>query len=252
MAIELQDASATLPKSMIWSTVLNGAFGWVLVITLCFCLGDLDDALATPTGYLFVETFYNATGSIPATTAMAGIVLFMSISSCLTTVATASRQLYAFSRDQGVPFSPWPSRVVYDIPVNATFVTLFITTVLSLINLGSATALNIITSLGTVALLSSYICSIGCMVWRRSTGNPLPDSKFKLGKLGLPINIVSLAVLVLFFVLDFFPTAPSPDAASMNWSIWIYGVVIIFSLVYFFVIGKHHYVGPVEYVRKLE
>lgn len=76
MRVELQDASATLPKCMIWSTVFNGALGWIMVITLCFCLGDLDAALATPTGYPFIEIFYNATGSIAATTAMASFVLF--------------------------------------------------------------------------------------------------------------------------------------------------------------------------------
>lgn len=237
---------------MIWSTVLNGALGWITVITLCFCLGDLDAALATPTGYPFIEVFYNATGSIPATTAMTAIILFMTSSSCLTNLATASRQLYAFSRDRALPFSPWLSKVVYKIPVNAIFVTLFFTTILSLINIGSAAALNIISSLGTVALLSSYICSIGCVAWRRISGNPLPRSKFSLGKWGLPINIISLALLCLFFVLAFFPSAPNPDTVSMNWSILVYGVVIIFSLIYFYFWGRHQYVGPVEYVRKLD
>lgn len=249
---ELQDASATLPKCMILSTIINGALGWITVITLCFCLGDLDAALATPTGYPFIEVFYNAIGSIPATTAMAAIILFLTTSSCFTNLANASRQLYAFSRDRALPFSPWLSKVVYDIPVNAIFVTFFFTIILSLINIGSAAALNIISSLGTAALLSSYIGSIGCMVWRRVSGNPLPKSKFSLGKWGLPINIVSLALLILFFVLAFFPSAPNPDIASMNWSILVYGAVILFCMVYFYFRGRHRYVGPVEYVMKLD
>lgn len=38
----------------------------------------------------------------------------------------------------------------------------------------------------------------------------------------------------------------------MNWNILIYGFVVVFSLVYYVLYGKKQYVGPVEYVRKLE
>jgi uncharacterized ParB-like nuclease family protein len=37
----------------------------------------------------------------------------------------------------------------------------------------------------------------------------------------------------------------------MNWNILIYGVVVLFSLVYYAFSGTHRYVGPVEYARKL-
>lgn len=103
-----------------------------------------------------------------------------------------------------------------------------------------------------VAFLSSYVCSIGCVTWRRTTTLPLPRSKFRLGKLGLPINIISIAFLVPMFVLAFFPTAPDPSASKMNWSILIYGAVALISFVYYVARGRHQYVGPVEYIRKLE
>jgi choline transport protein len=38
----------------------------------------------------------------------------------------------------------------------------------------------------------------------------------------------------------------------MNWAVLGYGSVIIFALVYYIFRGRHRYVGPVEYVRKLE
>lgn len=55
MSEELQDASRTLPRTMIWSTVLNGLMGWVMIITFCFALGNLDEVLASPTGYPYIQ-----------------------------------------------------------------------------------------------------------------------------------------------------------------------------------------------------
>lgn len=178
----------------------------------------------------------------------------MAMFSNLSVVATASRQLFAFARDSAVPFSPWFSQVSsrWNLPLNSLLFTFLTSTLLSLINLGSSTALNSITSLATNALLSSYICSIGCLIWRRITNQPMLSSKFTLGRWGLLINIASEIFLVMAFILAFFPLTKDPDAASMNWNILIYGAVISFSLVYYLLRGRHRYVGPVEYVRKLE
>ncbi|TKA22255.1 hypothetical protein B0A54_18086 [Friedmanniomyces endolithicus] len=68
---------------------------------------------------------------------------------------------------------------------------------------GSTVALNAITSLAGVSLLTSYIITISCLVWRRLYGSELPSRPWSLGRYGLPINIAALALLlpVWFFVL---------------------------------------------------
>lgn len=124
--------------------------------------------------------------------------------------------------------------------------------IIDLTQLGSAFALNNILSLNFVALLSSYMVSISCMIWRRATGNPLPPSKFNLGKFALPINVLSVALLFVFWIFSFFPLVPNPTTETMNWAALIYGAVLIFSLVYYHIWGKHHYDGPVAYVRKMQ
>lgn len=77
-------------------------------------------------------------------------------------------------------------------------------------------------------------------------------AKFSLGKWGLPVNIAAEIFLVTAFVLAFFPTTSQPDVSSMNWNILIYGVVVVFSLLYYAFRGRYQYVAPVEVVRKLE
>lgn len=125
-----------------------------------------------------------------------------------------------------------------------------IAVLLSLINIGSTAAFNIITSLGTGALLSSYIVSISCVTLKRLRGEPLLPSHFSLGRAGLPLNIFSVLFLTLAFVMTFFPTVPHPGPAVMNWNVRVFGVVVVFSVVYFLVRGRHRYAGPVAYVKK--
>ncbi|KAK7705877.1 hypothetical protein SLS64_007828 [Diaporthe eres] len=254
MSEELQSTSKTIPRSMILTTAVNGLLGWIMVITFAFCLGpNVDDILSSPTGYPLMAVFYNSTKSTASATIMSIFILLMLVSSNLSMVATASRQLFAFARDEGLPFSPWFARVSRnELPMNAIVVTFVTSTLLSLINIGSATALNSITSLSTNALLSSYICSIGCMIWRRWTGAPLLPSHFSLGRWGLAVNIASEAFLIFSFIFAFFPVSPSPSADVMNWNILIYGVVVVGSVLYYFLRGRYRYVGPVEYVRKLD
>ncbi|RXG47110.1 hypothetical protein VDGE_08285 [Verticillium dahliae] len=253
MSEEVRNAGRTLPRSMIITTVINGGLEWFMMITYCFCIGDLFEVFETPTGYPFMQVFLNSTQSASSATAMAVFVVAMAIFSNLTMVAIASRQLFAFARDNAVPLSPWFAKVPagWDVPLNAIFTTFLISSLLSLINIGSAVALNSITSLATTSLLSSYICSIGCMIWRRWTNSPLLPSKFRLGRWGLTINVASVVFLVAIFVLAFMPPTPKPTLDLMNWNILIYSVIALFSLAYYLVRGTHQYEGPVAYVRTL-
>ncbi|KAK8091325.1 GABA-specific permease [Apiospora phragmitis] len=261
MSEELQDAAKTLPRSMIWTTFFSGAFeyvcaflgkGWVMLITFCSCLGDINEVISSPTP--FITVFHNATQTKSGATAMSAFVIVMTVAGNLTGVATASRQLWAFSRDQGMPLSGWFAHVHpgYNLPINSIITTLIVTVLLTLIPIGSPVALNSLTSLGTNAILSSYMCSTGCVLWRRLTGLPLLPSKFSLGRWGLAINIISEMFLVVFFVFAFFPPVPEPALDLMNWNILIYGVSVIGSLVYYGLSARKRYVGPVEYVRKLD
>ncbi len=84
---------------------VNGCLGFLMVVTLCFTLGDVTDILATPTFYPFIQIFYNATHSFAATDVMTAIVIVTLTCSVISEIATSSRQLWSFARDGGLPFS---------------------------------------------------------------------------------------------------------------------------------------------------
>lgn len=136
--------------------------------------------------------------------------------------------------------------------MNSIVVSFVVSCLLSLINIGSTIALNNITSLSLVAILSSYIVSIGCIFWKRLTNQPLLPAKFTFSRpVGLFLNGFSLLFLVFAFIFAFWPGNPKPTAAQMNWSILIFGAVLIFAVLHYFIKARHVYDGPVEYVRKL-
>ena len=76
-----------------------------MVITLCFTLGDAAQIVTTPTLFPFIQVFYNTTKSYSTTNVMVTVLIVTLTSSTISEVATASRQIWSFARDGGLPFS---------------------------------------------------------------------------------------------------------------------------------------------------
>ncbi|KAK1060754.1 hypothetical protein LTR33_012835, partial [Friedmanniomyces endolithicus] len=108
MSEELKDASLQLPKAMMWAILGNGVM-------------DLDALLSDGSQYPIIQVLFNATSSYAGTIILGSILLVLLFFSTVTTVASASRQTWAFSRDCGFPFSEWIRYVppAWEIPLNA-------------------------------------------------------------------------------------------------------------------------------------
>ena len=131
-----------------------------------------------------------------------------------------------------------------------------------MLNLGGSEAFNSIIGLMTGAVGMTYAISIGCVLWRRLFGDPLPPARWSLGKLGVPINVVALLYQAFATVISFFPLFNHPtvrqsryictsftdhraQAQSMNWGIAMFGGVAIISFATYVVRGRKMYKGPV-------
>ena len=227
---------------------------FLMGVTFIFCLGDLDSVLATPTYQPFIQVFYNATQSYAGTNVMVAIIIILSTSACISEVATSSRQIWSFARDRGLPGSEWLSYVSpgWNIPLRAICVSLVVSTLLSLINIGSSVALNAINSLGGVSILFSYWVTIGTLTWRRLFGEPLPPRRWSLGKYGLPLNIISLMFVTPLLFFYVWPVAQPVTATGMNWSSIMFVGILIIAFVYYILKARHVYTGPVILVKRVE
>lgn len=254
MSEEIRDASRVLPMGMLWTLIINGSTGLVMIITFAFCVGDIDEVMQTKTGFEFIQVFLNSTGSVRAATGMTCIIMVMQFCAAVSNVATTSRQVYAFARDKGLPFSDFFAQInpTFTVPLNALFASGVIVALLALINIGSAVAFNAIMSLGTAALFSSYMISITCVRIRRWRGQPLPPARWSMGRFSPFVDTVSVLVLAIIWVFTFFPMTREVDPETMNWGILIYGAVTIFSMVYYFAYAKKVYKGPVTRIKVME
>lgn len=102
---ELKNAAWILPRAMFVTAIINYIMGFVITVTLNFTLGNLDEVLVSPTGQPYVAVLYNATESRGGTITLVVVVALMMTFCCINQVTTSSRQLFAFARDGGLPFS---------------------------------------------------------------------------------------------------------------------------------------------------
>jgi choline transport protein len=242
-----------MPKSIMWTVGPNAAFGFLMAVTLIFTLGDATEILATPTGQPFIQVFYNGVRSQAGASIMCAIVIICLTSCCISEVATASRQLWSFARDNGLPGSKWLSHVApgWNIPLRSVLVSFVITSLLACINLGSSVALNAINSLGGVSILSSYWLTIACLTWRRLYGEPLPPRRWSLGRYGLLINIAALCFITPPWFFEFWPLHNHPTVQQMNWSSVMFVGVLTISAIYYLIVGRHVYTGPVMQTKRV-
>ncbi|KAI9699939.1 MAG: hypothetical protein M1820_007001 [Bogoriella megaspora] len=245
---EVEDASLVVPRCMWWSYLGNVFLGIIMLITMLFCMGPLDDAINSDVPYLLL---FNNSGSQGLSICLNVILFLLIYSGNITALATGSREVWAFARDKGLPFSRWIGHMnrKWQIPFNSVYLTSVIVGMLCLIQLGSTLAFNIIVSLSLLGLLSTYMISIGCVLLRRIKGQELPHARWSLGRFGLPINAFAFFYSAFVIVFSCFPTEVPVAPDTANWAPAVWAAVIVLSAIIYLVYGKRHYTPPVDFVE---
>ncbi|KAG6988546.1 PAN2-PAN3 deadenylation complex subunit PAN3 [Physcia stellaris] len=249
---EVRDASRTLPLALVWTYTIGAISGFIMMVTFCFSVGDISEAVESPTGQAYIQVFYTATKSRGGATAMSSIVTLLTFFNGVNNIASASRQMYAFARDNGLPFSSYLSYVKPGraLPLNSIITSFIVTILLSLINIGSTVAYNAIVSLGAAALFTTYFISIACLLHRRLRGEPLRPRRWSLGRWGAPLNVAAVLFLSVAYFFSFWPLFTPTTATTFNWSVVIYVAVVVFAAGYYLGKGRFVYVGPVALVKR--
>ncbi|OJJ45843.1 hypothetical protein ASPZODRAFT_133711 [Penicilliopsis zonata CBS 506.65] len=265
MSEEIHDAEKVVPVSILTSVVINGMLGFAMVLSTLFTMTDPDAALESATGYPFMQVFLTATGSKAGSTVMAAIVPVLVLATAVGCLASASRMMWSFARDRGLPGWRVLSRVNSEaVPHWAIIVVTVAAVLLALIILGSAAVLNDVISLAVSALYSSYLISAALLLWRRcvgsirlasevsattilnTTGTPLAWGPFRVpGVLGIAVNIFTVAYLAIGVFFSFWPMLLHPDASTMNWAVVGTVGTSLICTIYYMVWGRAEYTGPV-------
>lgn len=109
---EVQGAESQVPDALLVSNAVNFTLSWLASVVMSLCTPDVGAylesslALSTPNG-AFLQIFLYATGSRVGAICLSLPIICTIFVSCCNAVACASRQLWAFAGDEGVPFSDW-------------------------------------------------------------------------------------------------------------------------------------------------
>ncbi|KAH2279344.1 hypothetical protein KXW02_006295 [Aspergillus fumigatus] len=227
---EMTNAEVAVPWCMLGSLAINGMLGFAFLLTVLFCMGDFEAALNTATGFPIIQIFYNITGSAAGSAAMTSMLIIMAGLATIPLTASTARMLWSLTRDRAFPFSTYLSIIdkKTSLPVRSFFTTSGFLVLLGLINIGSTTAFNAILSLAVLGLHMSYLIPTGFMLWRRlHTPEILAYGPWKLGKMGVVVNIVSILYLSFTCIFMVFPPYQPVSAVNMNYASLIFGGVLI-------------------------
>lgn len=111
MAEDMTHPRRDAPRAILWSVALGSTTGFAFLITLCYCIGDIQAVATTSTGVPFIQILYEATSSKVATCILASMTIIINLVGVVNLLAEGSRSIYAFARDSGLPFSPALSKV---------------------------------------------------------------------------------------------------------------------------------------------
>ena len=231
------------------SVAVSAVVGFIFLLALTTHLPDLStlfppslDDSATYSQYYFgggvavIDILRYNLGSI-GDLLSAGIAIAMAFCG-LSSVASAGRMLYAFSRDDGLPGSGWLKKVShrYRTPANSLTAIVVISWLFSVAAfiVGTGTAIVIITAISTIFLYAAY----GVVIYLGATTTDwLQERVWSLGRFSKPIAWIAVAWIVVLMVLFSWPTS-----GNISWPFMVGTVVLL--VIYYFGWARTRFKGP--------
>jgi hypothetical protein len=163
-----------------------------------------------------------------------------------------------------LPFSNYLYRMnsYTETPVNTVWSDAILALLLGLLVFAGDQAINAVFALSVVALYVAYAIPIAA---RFLGGNDFKPGPFHLGVFvrllcamwiiilmasllqSLPIGVIAIAFMTFMSVVFLFPETPETDVADMNYTVVVFGGVIVLSLIWYYFPkygGVHWFTGP--------
>lgn len=244
LAEETHDPARRTPWGILTSVVVSAVAGYLLLASITLAIRDLPSIASDKHAALVVMK--GALGDGFGRGAM-GLALAAMWFCGLSSVTSASRTLYAFSRDRGLPFASTLARVndKTRTPVPAI---LALTIGPFLLVMGTApfsdSLFDAMAKMATMGLYVSYGIPIALGALARHRGRWKTKGPFHLRGLGVPVAWA--AVLWCAFVLVVCGLPPNQLPAGM-----LCGAVLLLGAIFFFFVRKH-FEGPRVKLAALE
>ncbi|KAF9007210.1 amino acid/polyamine transporter I [Cyathus striatus] len=250
---EATNASVAIPWSILLSAVISAGLGWGINVAFAFCMGkDIETILASPIGQPMATILFNSLGQ-KGTLAMWAFIVVVQFAIGTSIVTTCSRQLFAFSRDGGLPMS----RILYYIspkshaPVTCVWFAVIISLLLGLLAFAGSSAIGAVFSLVVAGQYVAYSIPIAA---RYLGGKNIRPGPFSLGVMSLPVAVVAVTFMVFIVIVFMFPMSPNPTAQDMNYTAVVLGGTLALAIGYYYFPkygGIHWFKGPVANIEAI-
>ncbi|KAF2744451.1 amino acid transporter [Sporormia fimetaria CBS 119925] len=244
MIDETRKPRERVPPAMVTAVASNAVLLLGYMITLLFCIGD--EELVSGSFSPLLQIYYLATKSKAGSTFILVMHMWMQIISVFNTIASTSRLVWAFAKDDGLPYASFftPVNKRLRIPIRALALVVVVQIILSLIKLGSSVALTTILSISTVGLIASYIPPVGLLIIRKLKGEHPRYGPFKLGRWGLPCNLLAFCFCSYGTFWAAFPSSRPVTTVNMNYSGPVFIGLIFLCIGDWYISGRKRFSVP--------
>ncbi|CAE6457090.1 unnamed protein product [Rhizoctonia solani] len=246
---EASNAAVAVPWSIVGAIGISGILGTAMNIAIAFCMGtDIESILNNDIGQPLAAIFFNSFGE-KATLGIWSVVVVTQWGMGSSIVLSASRQVFAFSRDGAMPFSNLLYRMndYTETPVNTVWFSVFIAALLGLLAFAGDVTIMAVFSIAVIGLYIAYIIPIGArFVFNEGNFKPGP---FTLGSFGLPIAAIAIAFMSFITIVLLFPSTPAPGVSDMNYAVVVLGGVMAGSIIWYYFPkygGVYWFEGPIS------
>ena len=218
MSEETQNASRSAARGVIMSCVVSAVFGYILALGVTFAIQDISKTTGAGT-FAVKQVFLDALG-----TRTAEVMLFITVGAQLycgmSSITSASRMLYAFSRDGATPgHRLWRRLNSQRVPVYAVWaiaVLAFLCAFPAYFGTNGVVAYVAVTSIATIGLYIAYAIPI---FLRLRAGDSWEPGEWNLGRWYKPIGWIAVVWVAFISVLFIMPTVPAgiPFKHGFTW-----------------------------------
>ncbi|CAL4911753.1 unnamed protein product [Urochloa decumbens] len=251
MTEETKNADRNGPIGIISAIGISLIVGWGYILGITFAVKDIPYLLSPDNdagGYAIAEVFYlafksrygNGVGGIICLWIVAIAIYFCGMGS----VTSNSRMTYAFSRDGAMPLSSlWHKVNKQEVPINAVWLSAFISLCMALPSLGSLVAFQAMASVATTAVNIAYALPILFRVMLAHKS--FVPGPFNLSRYSILVGWIAVLWVATITVLFSLPVSYPVTKDTLNYTPVAVGGLFTLILLSWIVSARHWFKGPI-------
>ncbi|THH14288.1 hypothetical protein EW146_g6021 [Bondarzewia mesenterica] len=250
MTEETHNAAMSGPIGIVMAIGVSAVLGWFLILGLLFSMQDYDATIGTATGEPVTQIFLDTVGEKGAIVLM--VIVIGAMFFCGTfSITSNSRMMYAFARDGGIPGHKFFHIVDkrWKSPVRTVWLACTLSFILGLPSLGSSVAFSAATSIATIGLYISYAIPIALRV---IYSDQFVRGPFHLGSFSFPVAITAVTWIAFISIVFILPELNPVNSQTLNYAIVAVGIVITYSMGFWFISARKWFTGPVKQIEAEE